>query len=95
MLIRHCVKTSPYRYVKSVCMTDNQKFCSRKCNNTIFNVTCPISAKEKNKTPSNPFSITFNPKVGSALTFKHAGQSKLAQIPTNEVARKSTNLTTA
>jgi hypothetical protein len=50
---------------------------------------------EKNKNPSNPFSITFNPKVGSALTFKHAGQSKLAQIPTNEVARKSTNLTTA
>ena len=38
--------------------------------------------EEENKTSSNPFSITFNPNVGSALTFEDENQSsKLAQIP--------------
>ena len=77
--------------------------------NLIFhnhNITTSSSCTtiEKDKTLSNPFSITFNPSVGSALTFKKYEKkqsSKLAQnIPITLPAtmttrtRKPTNLTT-
>ena len=72
--------------------------------NLIFHnhiTTSSSSTIEEDKTLSNPFSITFNPLVGSALTFKNEKKqsSKLAQnipitLPASMTTRKPTNLTT-